>query len=598
MVAVVVGLCAFSRTLWAQSDAMGKHKGRLLAILERQDNGGNQAVFIGINEFQKKVQLTLDYAVNDAVAMADVFVNRLGLIPPSNTILLLGGKPTPEFAPTLERLKGLGVRDVRFSATRTDIETAAETAVSRLADDGLLVISMSTHGVQTDTADGSYYVIPSGGDPEQLLKLVRVQELDSILDKKPSAKRLVFTDTCRTVVSGKGDDGGDPAGPSYLRAYRETSGKLVVKSCGAGQKSWENPDRKLGVFTGYLIDAFSGEADPGQSEYVTLHDIVRSADLAAKNKAGQFQAFPGTHGKRYLQQVNFQGTGEILRMPVARSGLFQEHQQRVAEARKLVAGAFAMFESDFQGLFPEITRALNSWRGPEFEQLLERIDTHLARPNSPKVRDFAKLFADSIRLSGVGKPQGEPKNRNLPPKFDTDREIPDETRVLGGKPVLLLGSFAATSGSITPSNAERFEMKLLEATRSRLRRTNPERLAGRDAFVDWKSDVAVRTLMKQKEAALLVRPVLNSLEKGTGRLLSKQVSTTTVSINFEVYVLSGGRIVRQEFSAEGSSKEFDHLSGANEEVNAVVEAIDQFLSRSSELELLSKDLSVDASPNK
>ena len=76
------------------------------------DLQGSAGLFVGVGQFDAASGLsTLAYTPDDAVALADVFVRELSLLPPANTRLALGGLPKSDSARArLEQLRAAGVR--------------------------------------------------------------------------------------------------------------------------------------------------------------------------------------------------------------------------------------------------------------------------------------------------------------------------------------------------------------------------------------------------------------------------------------------------------------------------------------------------------
>src|SRR5687768_8945453 len=67
--------------------------------LKSDTPGQSAGLFIGVNEFAKDDGIaTLNFAVNDAIELAHLFVLELKLIPPKECSLCLGGSPSGDVA--------------------------------------------------------------------------------------------------------------------------------------------------------------------------------------------------------------------------------------------------------------------------------------------------------------------------------------------------------------------------------------------------------------------------------------------------------------------------------------------------------------------
>lgn len=91
----------------ADSRAVGTRRSTFAPVA---DKTGHAGLFVGVNVFPEENSLTsLNFAVNDAVCLAHLFVVELKLIQPDRATLALSGAPTGYAAAQLTALKAAGV---------------------------------------------------------------------------------------------------------------------------------------------------------------------------------------------------------------------------------------------------------------------------------------------------------------------------------------------------------------------------------------------------------------------------------------------------------------------------------------------------------
>ncbi|MFO0819464.1 MAG: SUMF1/EgtB/PvdO family nonheme iron enzyme [Pirellulales bacterium] len=240
---------------------------------------GSAGLFIGVNDFPKDTRLTrLQFAVNDAIEQAYLFVFELKLIPAQNCLVLLSGESnSPAVQKHLEQLRSAGA--TVSSAERAEILVQLEAARGKgqQATD-LLVCSVSSHGF----IDGRIpYVMPSDGLKNRLqLTAVSLDTIEGDLEQSRAGHRLLFVDACqeripaRTVRSmpavGKGMDA------AFREAFAKPTGQYKLASCSPTEQSYENPglgNVGHGLFTHALLEALRGGAPSDDKNLVRLSAV-------------------------------------------------------------------------------------------------------------------------------------------------------------------------------------------------------------------------------------------------------------------------------------------------------------------------------------
>lgn len=212
--------------------------------------GQSWAVVVGVDRFKQRTVSRLNYAANDARAVAKALV-PLGF-PEKNITMLLNEQ-----------------------ATRGEIERVLSSAIRRAAGpNDRLVIFFATHGVTLTLPGGGEegYLLPHDGDPDDLpLTALAMQQLKQIGQRIAAKHILIAVDACYGGLSLL-----RAQAPSVVdRRYLELVGRSrVMQVLTAGRK--DEPvieERGHGVFTRALLDGLEGHADENRDGLITLSEL-------------------------------------------------------------------------------------------------------------------------------------------------------------------------------------------------------------------------------------------------------------------------------------------------------------------------------------
>lgn len=232
------------------------------------------ALFVGVSEFDNDETMAIPYAVDDAVDLAYLFSldPHVRLVPPQRVVLALSGKPQKnESRLLLETLKDAGVQVA--SAYQSDILSLVEKQATAAGPNGMLILSIATHGFATE---GVPYILAQSSilaDPATALSAARI--FDSASQSR--AKRsLILVDACRERIA-KGARAGNTETTSaapVLRQMPRASGQVIFYAAAPGGYSYDN--RGNGVFTKAVIDGLNCKArtEGGVVTVDSLHKYV------------------------------------------------------------------------------------------------------------------------------------------------------------------------------------------------------------------------------------------------------------------------------------------------------------------------------------
>lgn len=282
---------------------------------------GSAALFVGVNEFEESNVTPLRYAVNDAIAQANLFVEELKLVPAENCWLALSGVPDAgsPWEKTLNNLKAKGVSVI--SATKISVLRQLR-LLSRIADreEELLIVSISTHGFEDS---GTPYALGRDGllGPVLLPETgISLRAVEGLMEQSLAQKRLLILDACRErPTRGSRSLGVGATAQAFREAFEEAAGRAVLASCDAGQSSFEDPRLGHGVFTYHLIEGLRGAAE-ADGDFLTLGGV---SDYVSKSVESWVRKNKPELPRPQWQRPWFKGPNDARQIPLALATLIQ-----------------------------------------------------------------------------------------------------------------------------------------------------------------------------------------------------------------------------------------------------------------------------------
>ena len=221
------------------------------AKFDREQSAG---LFVGVRLFTNDATLDVPYAVDDAIGLAYMFVldRRVHLIPPDRVVLALSGQPEkPEARRQLRELKRAGVQ-IR-SASREDILSLLQQQAALAGRDGILIVSLATHGF---VDDGVPYILGATSLFGHRETTLSVAKLCDIAASSRALRSLILVDACRQRINARGALPTLPAAP-IIRRMQRVQGQVIFY---AGEYAYDDIVNRNGVFTKAIIDGLSCKA--------------------------------------------------------------------------------------------------------------------------------------------------------------------------------------------------------------------------------------------------------------------------------------------------------------------------------------------------
>ncbi len=226
--------------------------------------GNRWAVLVGVNKYDDKAHYgQLHVCVQDVRAI--------------HKKLVAGG-----FDPARIRLLSDGTSEL---PTRDNILVALKSVADATAPDDLLLFYYSGHGDEEQSE--SYLVARNGRQLVLSDTAVRVSRIKEIMEQALARAKVIMLDACHSGadISRKG-----PRRMSkefIRRVFEQAEGLAILASCKQGQVSYEWRENECSVFTHYLLEGLSGQADRDEKGFVTVQDTHRHVTDGVKLWASQ-----------------------------------------------------------------------------------------------------------------------------------------------------------------------------------------------------------------------------------------------------------------------------------------------------------------------
>lgn len=387
-----------------------------LRTAEGFDPAASAGLFVGIRVFDDKERFVeVEYAVDDAVDLAHLFIFTLELVDAKKAVLCLSGDPVkPESAERLKKLAAGGAR-VLDAAQSTIYKQLGDQAAAAQPD-GLYIITIATHGFSDQGID---YLVASDTICRRIERTgVAVNEVFDEMDRTKTGRQFVLLDACRERLSSQTRAGGadpvSPMGKAFSEAIANASGQVILSGTVLGGYSYDDDQRKNGVFTGAIIDGLTGGALPDERGFITAESLAeyvndRVAAWVKENRPDHIERSRGIERK-------IAGDGSRLPLAVDPKAVeeFKVFTSRCENAERSLKLRLDS-RSITQSVIGEVSQSLAFAPRAQAERLLKKVEL-LEREEGYTPQDFAlywnnqgrEEFASVVDFNSMNGPSGAP----------------------------------------------------------------------------------------------------------------------------------------------------------------------------------------------
>jgi tetratricopeptide (TPR) repeat protein len=151
--------------------------------------------------------------------------------------------------------------------------------LARVGRQDSLIVALAGHGVQFRGETKSFFC-PVDAELTDRSTLISLDEIYQQLDRCQAQRKLLLVDACRNDPQSElSRSRAEVELESVTRPQDETvpGGIVALFSCSAGQRSFEYPDLKHGIFFYHVLEALKGAADANGDGKVTLDELTAYA---------------------------------------------------------------------------------------------------------------------------------------------------------------------------------------------------------------------------------------------------------------------------------------------------------------------------------
>jgi len=259
---------------------------------KNQEMGKLWAVLIGVENYKDQRIADLRYTVDDAKTLyAALTAPQYGGFDKQNVKLLTDDALNENLKPT-----------------RRNILSIIKTWLMQTQPEDTVLFYYSGHGILG--RDGKSYLTPIDAElnllEDSAVSLDRVNEILDNRDLVRAKKVIVILDSCHSGARVGAKAAGD-LGQILSPAFTKAEGRVTLASCSADEQSYEDPNKKHGVFTYYLTQALKGEADNNGNRdgYITISEVNKYVYLGVQDWAR-------ANGRKQTPRIQANVAGEIL----------------------------------------------------------------------------------------------------------------------------------------------------------------------------------------------------------------------------------------------------------------------------------------------
>ncbi|MFO0811156.1 MAG: caspase family protein [Gemmataceae bacterium] len=208
--------------------------------------GARHALLIGVNRYDSDDLKPLAYAEADVTDLASLLKEK-GFTAGTVTLMTTAG----------------GKADAKLAPTRANVQAAFQALLGRLKAADVALVAFAGRGMQK--AGGPHYAVPADGKLDDPATLFNVSEAYRQLQAGPAGWNLLLVDTSRDDPAAGGVRPPAAKLNSVTRPVTAApaNSTAALFSCSVGQRSFESPDLKHGVFFHSVLEGWRGKAgDP------------------------------------------------------------------------------------------------------------------------------------------------------------------------------------------------------------------------------------------------------------------------------------------------------------------------------------------------
>jgi formylglycine-generating enzyme required for sulfatase activity len=244
----------------------------LLSLSAVTRAGENYAFLVAAGNYDKKELNPLKYSCADVIRFRDALV-QAG-VKEENIVVMHDGEP---------RLPA------RYLPEAKKIREELALLLAQLEKDDSLIVALAGHGVQFEGERRSYFC-PADARLAERETLIALDEIYQQIDECAATRKLLLVDACRNDPQSELSRSRPTVKlESVTRPQDEPvpQGIIALFSCREGQRSFEHPDLKHGLFFHSILEGWQGAADADRNGKLTLDELAVYSKVKTQTLARQ-----------------------------------------------------------------------------------------------------------------------------------------------------------------------------------------------------------------------------------------------------------------------------------------------------------------------
>lgn len=180
------------------------------------------------------------------------------------------------------------------SPTRRNILTNLQSLADATDEDDLLLFYYSGHG--DEMRNEPFLVARDGHRLDLVDTAIPISRVREIMQGANARAKVLILDACHSGANFHGKGPKRMSEDFINRVFEQAEGLAILASCKQNELSYEWRQNRRSVFTHYLLDGLSGNADHDEKSFVTIQDVHRHVSngvrlWAANHKVSQTPTF-------------------------------------------------------------------------------------------------------------------------------------------------------------------------------------------------------------------------------------------------------------------------------------------------------------------
>ena len=204
------------------------------------------AFLVGINSYDDGQHPDLKFCVNDVKAI-EALLKQVGY-----SVTSLHDEKSGQYAPT-----------------QNNILAELKTFCNAHPED-LLLVYFACHGIRMGAKNEPHLIVKDTRAALLEDQSIALADIEKILRDSKATRKILLLDACHSGI----EMGRDITDPEFIRnVYEQAEGFALLAASTAQQKSFELGNTKHGVFSYFVLQGLSGEADKNGKSFVTVDDL-------------------------------------------------------------------------------------------------------------------------------------------------------------------------------------------------------------------------------------------------------------------------------------------------------------------------------------